>query len=309
MRQLAILWLASLLPLAAENFLPLQTGNTWTYREAKSGQTFTVRVSLPVIQDGRVYYSLQGYAARNLLVRVNPEGQLVYRDEESEREFLLTPFAAGSREWARVPFRVCEDTEAQAQEGSGGLMTAVGPLGGGREVRFRSAICRDAGVETEQFAPNIGMVRRVEQSIAGPRVFDLVYARVGKQVIEAEPAGRFTVSVSHRVGAEFADVTMRLETGGEPVNLPFASTQEFEVELKDESGAVRWRYSDGRVFAPVTSERLSTGWSATVRIPVPDFQGRPSVPYTVTAWLKTVEGGPRYSATAAVRWWAEGWTF
>lgn len=308
--RIAFLFLLSLLPLAAvENFLPLQTGNTWTYRDAKSGQTFTVRVSLPLINNGRVYYSLHGYAAQRLWVRVNQDGQLVYLDENGERELLLTPFAENTRDWSRVPFRPCEDTEARPEERSTGLMTPAGPFGSGREVLFRSATCRDAGIEREQFASNIGMVRRVEQTIAGPRQFDLVYARVGKQEIDAEPTARFTVSVSQRPGAQFADVTLRLDTGGEPINLPFASSQEFELVLKDESGAERWRYSDGRVFTPVVSERLVTGWTATVRVPVPDFQGRPSVPYTITASLNTIAGGPQYAATAAVRWWAEGWTF
>lgn len=301
MRNMFFWFLSLMTPLMAENLLPLENGNTWTYREAKSGQSFTVRVSTPFVIGGKVYHTLKGYAGSDLLVRVNEEGQLVFLELDGSTESVLTPFVPFSAGWWNAPYRTCDDTEAQAQERRVEVSGAAGRFSSAREVVFRSASCRDAGVEREQFAANIGMVRRIEQSIAGPRQYDLVYARIGKQVIEAQPGGRFAVTVAHQPGAAMADVTLRLETGGPVVKLPFASSQEFEIVLRDASGAVRWRYSDLLAFTPAVREReVAVEWSVTVRMPVPDPQGRASVPYTVTAWLTTTEEGPKYAATAAV---------
>ena len=71
-------------------FLPLANGNTWTYREATTGHTITVRVGVPLaLRNGRVYHSLNGYAQKQLWVRNDENGQLVFLEEDSERETLL----------------------------------------------------------------------------------------------------------------------------------------------------------------------------------------------------------------------------
>ena len=57
------------------------------------------------------------------------------------------------------------------------------------EIRYRTAQCNDAGLESEQYAENIGMVRRVVQSFTGPRAYELVYARVGSAIIEGGERG------------------------------------------------------------------------------------------------------------------------
>lgn len=301
MRFSLILLASSLMPLMAADYFPLANGNTWTYRDSKSGQAQTVRVGTPLLIDGKVYHTLKGYAGSDLMVRVDERGQLVYLDPDASRESILTPLVPFSGGWWNVGYRACEDAEAQAQERPGKHEGPAGQFGEALEVKYRSASCRDVGVTLEQFVDNIGMVRRVEDSIAGPREYNLVYAKVGKQVIEAQPTGRFSVTVAHKAGADVADVTIRLETGGPVIKLPFNSTQEFEIVLKDEAGNVRWKWSDLRVFAPTLRERdVAVEWSTTVRMPVPDFQGRPNVPYTITAWLTTTEDGPKYAATAPV---------
>ena len=90
----AILALAlSSCALLGADFFPLQDGNTWTYREPVTGQTFTVRVGQPVTTAGNVYYKLTGYADSDLLVRVEPVyGALVYWNDARNQEILLTSF-------------------------------------------------------------------------------------------------------------------------------------------------------------------------------------------------------------------------
>lgn len=63
MNSIRLFAVAGLLACSASSadFFPLETGNTWTYKEAKTGQPFTVRVGLPSLINQRAYYSLSGY--------------------------------------------------------------------------------------------------------------------------------------------------------------------------------------------------------------------------------------------------------
>ena len=56
--KLAVLAIAAGASLPAANFLPLEPGNTWTYRNRLLGDGFTVRVGLPAVINGNIYYAL-----------------------------------------------------------------------------------------------------------------------------------------------------------------------------------------------------------------------------------------------------------
>jgi len=277
--------------LLGADMFPLQTGNTWTFRENATGQEFTVRVSIPIVVNDHAYYSLSGYVEQRVFVRRNETGSLVHLDEETGAERLLTSFEPFEGGWWNAPFRQCEQ-EGKTLEKPGVHDGAAGPILDVQEMRFRSFTCADAGVESEQYAANIGMVRRVVGSIAGPREFNLVYARVGKQIIDALPHGRFSVSVAD--GA-----TLRLQVNSPvPVNLLFPTAQEYDLVLKDEAGNVVWKWSDGQMFAQAAHERIiGTEWSVKVDVPWPTQEGN----YTLQAWLTTATDAPQFAATAPVR--------
>lgn len=287
---MAVTWLGAGSLLGADMF-PLQTGNTWIYHESATGQDLIIRVGTPVVAEERVYYSLSGYVEQRVLVRMNETGSMVYLDQETGAERLLTSFEPFERGWWNAPFRQCEQ-EGQTLEKPGVHDGAAGPILDVQEMRYRSFTCADAGVESEQYAANIGMVRRVVGSIAGPRKFDLVYARVGKQIIDALPHGRFTVSIGD--GA-----ILRLQVNSPaPVNLLFPTAQEYDLVLKDEAGNVVWKWSDGQMFAQAAHERtVGTEWSAKVIVPWPAQEGN----YTLQAWLTTATDAPQFAATAPVR--------
>ncbi len=277
--------------LLGADLFPLQAGNTWTYREGVTGQEFTVRVGTPIVTNDRVYYSLSGYVEQRLFVRMNETGSLVYLDEETGSERLLTSFEPFESGWWNAPFRQCEQ-EGQTLEKPGEHGGAAGPIRQVQEMRYRTFSCADAGVESEQYAANIGMVRRVVGSIAGPREFNLVYARIGKQIIDALPHGRFTVSIGD--GAR-----LRLQVNSPlPVNLLFATAQEYELVLKDEAGSVVWKWSDGQMFAQAAHERsVATEWSVKVEVAWPTQEGN----YTLQAWLTTATDAPQFAATVPLR--------
>jgi hypothetical protein len=84
---------------AAADYFPLQAGNRWTYRNARTGGSFTVEVGPAVVINERVYYGLRGYAAGDLLVRFNEQKDLVQVDQETGNEVTLTSFLPKQGGW------------------------------------------------------------------------------------------------------------------------------------------------------------------------------------------------------------------
>jgi hypothetical protein len=288
--------------LSAANYFPLETGNTWTYRNNVTGQTFTVRVSLPVMVNDTVYYTLQGYVGSNIMVRVDEHDTLVYVDNETNQERPLISFVPFEGGWWNAPYRACEQ-ESQTQEKRGAY---DGPAGEFREVlnvRFRSFDCADAGTQLEQFSENIGMLRRIEQSFAGPQQYDLVYARIGKMVIDALPTGRFAVTLDQVNGSEAVIAVLRLRLNDQPIHLKFPTAQEFDIVLRDEEGKAVWTWSDGKFFDQAAHDRsVVSEW--TIAVPMPRPGERAAKPeqkmYTLHAWLTTEGPAPGYAATVPV---------
>lgn len=289
--------------LCSADFLPLRQGNTWTYREGKTGQTFTVRVGTPVVTNDKVYYSLDGYVEKKVLARIDESGQLVYADEEAGLERVLTPFVPLEQGSWEAPFRQC-DSLSQALEKRGVHDGAAGPLENVLEVRYRTVSCADAGVEAEQYAENIGMVRRVVNSIAGPRKYDLVYAQVGSLKIDAAAHGQFSVSVDLISDLPQFPVTLRLFTNPAiGLNLPFSTAQEFDLLLLDSSGKAVWRWSDGQAFTQAAHRLTVHGaWSTQVDLPRAALvSGSSATPdFTLQAWLTTTGDAPRFAASVPI---------
>lgn len=287
------------LPMAAADYLPLAAGNSWTYRDARTGQQFTIRAGTPEMHHGNAYYPLFGYAQQRLTVRINEAQALVHWDEERERDVpvvLFTPFEGG---WWEAPYREC-DQEAQTQEKPATHDGPAGPLPDVLDIRYRTFGCADVGTQREQFAANIGMVRRIESSIAGPRQFDLVSARIGKQTIETLPHGRFTVTVMDSGTPHDLTAVLRLQTGtAGDVRLRFDSGQEFDVMVRDQDGHALWTWSATRSFIQAQHERTVVGeWTVPVEIP------RAVIPpntasITVEGWLTTAPR-PIFAAAAPV---------
>jgi hypothetical protein len=280
----------------AIDYFPIQAGNTWTYRDANTGHEFTIRLGAPVVRNDQTYHPLTGYATEPLLVRRGDSTDLVYLDETFGREVMLTQFNVSGAPWP-APRRGCY------HEGVlGGTATDHdGPAGPFRDVfpiTYRVFGCADTGVQEEQFAPGIGLVRRVVGSIAGARKYDLVYARVGNQVIDAAMNGRFTAAVREIAGSDELEVTMRVHTGpGPAIRLQYSSSQEFDIAVRDEYGHRVWVWSADKLFTPAFRERTVSGeWSTSVRIPRPRLNGG----YIVEAWLTTTDTSVKYATAASL---------
>ena len=265
-----------------------------------TNDSFTVRVGTPIMHSDKVYYPVNGYGVEQLLVRLGEQDGLVYLDEEHDREILLTSFQPFEGGFWNAPGRVCEQ-EGQTQlkhgehNGPGGYWPYV------LEIKYRSYSCADAGVLSEQYAENIGMLRRVNNTIAGPRTYDLVYARLGNQVIDSSQRGRFTAAIVATHDDRW-DVALRLDLGTSPaLSLRFPTAQEYEVVLRDAAGTAVWTWSYGQAFVPAFHEKVVSGeWIVDVSVPCASSSLAASGPYTIEGWLTTQNDSPRFAATVPV---------
>jgi hypothetical protein len=294
-----VLTLSLSLPLLAADFFPLENGNSWTYREPRSGREFTIRVTTPEMHNNHVYYSLHGYGATRLVVRLDDSGRLLHWDDELARDVPIISFQPFEGGWWHAPYRACPQ-DGQTRQQRVLHDGPAGPIPAALDIRYRTTSCADTGIEAEQFAENIGLLRRTETTIAGPVHFDLIHARIGKRLLHALPNGRFTVTVAERPGSDFLDVLLRLETSpASPLRLRFHSSQEFDLTLRDEDGHALWTWSATRLFLPVLQDRIVAGqWLIPVQVP------RSVIPpgttnILVEAWITTAIR-PAFAAVAPV---------
>ncbi len=281
---------------AEAEVLPLANGNLWIYREAATGLEFAIRVSEPFYINEQVYYSLSGYAPQRLLVRYNAEGALVYYDEENGREGNLTSFAESEGTWWQAPFRPCEQ-DGQRQRGNYVYEGTAGRFPEAIRVAYRSYGCAQDGVQEEVFADNVGLLRRVHQTPTGTRTFELVYARLGKMEIHGIPSTGFRVTAGEVQNRDVLAVTLRIATTEYGLQrLRFPTAQEWEIEVKDTSGRLVYRWSDGQVFGPAAVEKTFTGqYAQRLDIPKP-----PPGRYVVEAWMTTAADTPQYRSAVAI---------
>jgi intracellular proteinase inhibitor BsuPI len=286
------------------DFFPLHEGNRWTYREPATGQTLSVSVGQPATIAGHVYYDLIGYTDTDLQVRIEETyGALVYWDGVRNQEMLLTSFEQFEGGHWLAPFRPCPEQDGQGQLKLGNHDGPAGPIAGVLEIQYRAIGCADAGALQEQYAEHLGMLRRVVTTIAGPRTFDLIAARVGNITIDAAPQASFSVSLGPTTGAGPVLATFRLHVNSKlPLTLPFSSGQEYDFALKDSAGGTLWRWSASRTFLQALHQRIvADEWSAIVEIPWPTTSGGVLQPgdYTVEAVVTNANSLP-FAATVPV---------
>jgi hypothetical protein len=290
--------------LFAADFFPLQAGNTWTYREASTGQTFSVRVGQPVGIAGHQYYDLIGYTDTDLLVRIEETyGTLVYWDGARNQETLLTSFEQFEGGHWLAPLRPCPEQDGQGLLKLGNHDGPAGPVPGVLQIQYRTIGCADVGLLQEQYADHLGMLRRVVSGIAGPRTFDLIAARVGNITIDAAPSASFSVSLGPATGAGTVPATFRLRVNSKlSLLLSFTSGQEYDFALKNSAGTTLWTWSASRTFLQALHQRIVTDeWSAAVEIPWPTTSDGTLQPgdYTVEAVITNANPLP-FAATVPV---------
>lgn len=281
------------------NYFPLQPGNRWVYRASSPviSQTLTITVGTPVQTDGQTYYTLNGYAGRRALVRRGDDGNLYIRDDNTQRDLLLTSFDPASAAYQTILSPEClHDAKTQERRVSWEKRTGSEALQA-LEIRYQSW-CPDAGLQSELYLQNIGLVRRVAVSIGGPLVYELIYAHVGPITVEPETHTAFRIGLLNQAILRTTPTdqlllrgTLRFSAFGEPLRLFFPSAQRYDLRLLDASGKVLRTWSADKIFAQVTTEILAVEEAYDFEMDFADGSGRPlpDGEYVLEAWL-TVSG-------------------
>ncbi|MBN9663110.1 MAG: hypothetical protein J0H49_33230 [Acidobacteria bacterium] len=291
----------------AQDYLPLGDGNYWTYRSDKSSETFTISVGTPHQFNGEVYYSVKGYGVARNFLRRTAEGNLVQVDMEAGTESPVTLFDPG-KQW-ESPLSGCKQT-AEAPAKRGEYAGPVGIFPAAQTVSYGPGACADAGFQEETYLENIGLVRRVVNTLAGPVQYDLVSARVGKFTFSAGPSVIVRVSVpensfQRRTAAEALHLQAVLQIDAVSalgVRVQFPTSQRYDMVLRNPSGAVVYRWSEGKAFLDVVGEETVGGPKSYLiegEIDAATAAGLDDGLYTVEAWLATGEG-PKFASSATV---------
>ena len=290
------------------NYFPLTVGNSWTYTtegRAASG-TVTVRVTESVETAGQQYFRLEGFTLQPALVRVDSHGRLLEFRPDSGTEHLWYDFgAATGTTWMPELPHPCLGAAKLASRGSG-VEVPAGDFDDVLVIRYGTTNCADAGIQEEVFAPNVGLIRRTETTIAGPRVMVLSEARVGSRLIRSS-ALSFSLSIDQpvyipnlmppvtpdrAVPVMRARMTIR-NTTNFPLRLNFPSGQRFDLVIRDSSGQDIYRWSATRLFTQETGTlELSPGEKTfSAEIPLGQQAGRPLPQggYVAEAWLTTAD--------------------
>lgn len=294
---------------AAQNYFPLEAGNQWIYRSGS--QLATAEVVRTEAFDGRSYALVRGFLG-DAWLRTDENGALVAYDPETRTEQLWTAFGAaeGARFQSAIP--PCEQP-AQLVSKSAKYTGPIGEFPYALEIRYSPGRCADAGNERDLYLPWVGLVQRRTTTIAGPRTWDLVYARLGVTEISASEIS-FQLSLDQAVYTAdlmppvdpqravphmLARLTLR-HTRQEPLRLTFATGQRFDFVIRNEKGEAVYRWSDGKAFTQALGTETILGernWAIDVPLgagSAPLAQGR----YIAEGWL--TNDGPRAgSATAA----------
>ena len=241
----------------AQDYFPLTSGNQWIFRSNRFGQTLTVEVGSPRQFDGLEYFAVTGLSHPGGIrwLRQNEERGIVeyVEDTKSTRPFLALHSPIGQRFEANVD--ECHRSATVQSRTATLSLAAAGEFSNVLRLNYSDTLCADAGVETDFFLPDIGLVKRIETSIAGPVTFELAYARVNGFITLAQPEISFALATPSPIveGARiFARMTVR-NGAPAPLRLFFASGQKFNLVLTDAStGQVVYNWASDKFFTQAT---------------------------------------------------------
>ncbi|MEI9972559.1 MAG: BsuPI-related putative proteinase inhibitor [Ignavibacteriota bacterium] len=284
------------LPAAQKNLFPLAAGNQWEYQAPGADQTLTIAVQIPVMHNDHAYFKVTGYAAQPAFLRQAENGNIFSWDDELEREYLVTSFEIVPGGWFDTGIGGCPQG-GQTQDGVVRYQPVGLPELTAVQVNYRSYACADTGILEEQYAENIGLLRRVVSTIAGPRTYELVHAKVSGVTYDTRAGNGFQVSLSKNYlecgvsGNDNVTVEMRLSRKLAPsMELIFPSAQRYDIRVRSDAGQVVYRWSDDQAVAQVQSSVIvDRDLVFSQKIPLSTSGGQPLTGgyYTVEASLAT----------------------
>ncbi len=198
-------------------WMPLDEGNLWMYRasNAAGAASYAVRVDRAATFGSRTYYSvvtegqISGFISATPLspgdtVPVSENGPLWLRNSDDGRIMMWDEKSSSERVWLDTAAKPGETSES-AVDPCNPTSTVVsrnakysGPIGdfdNALQIRYRSGGCADAGLDSDVLLPWVGIVSRTAQTIAGPRRYDLVHARLSTATVISAPELTFSLTI------------------------------------------------------------------------------------------------------------------
>ncbi|HET8547150.1 MAG TPA: BsuPI-related putative proteinase inhibitor [Bryobacteraceae bacterium] len=269
------------------DYFPLEAGNSWTYRsEGRFGTNIgTIEVLRADVIDGRTWH-LVDFFGRPEWLRVRDDGALVAWDATARREKLWFNFAEEEKRPFATEFDQCVKA-AQVESKSARYNGPLGSFTNALLVRFEPA-CADAGATQATFLPYVGLVSVEMTSIAGPRTWQLIQARMGlTEVSTGLVSSRLSLD-SHVYASGSREMLARLSvrnTTARPLVLNFRSGQRYDLNIRNDRGETVYVWSADKGFIQVLgTETIAPGGERSWVIIVPLATLRPGR-YVAEAWV------------------------
>ncbi len=296
------LWLCAFS--ASPDHFPLHPGNEWVYRcTGLCGEPLHVaRVSRAEFIGGRWYSVFEGFGAKEAFLRKDGDGDVWALDRASGQESRWYAFSTPVGRSYDTSIDPCTRkatvlSRNNRYEGPAGVFPEA------LQIIYPPGLCMDAGLTEEIFYRWTGLMLRTEATIGGPRTYTLLYARTAGATVISQPELHFSLTLDKPVYTanlmppvdpitSIPRLTARLtlrNTTDKPLTLDFTSGQRYDLEIRDDKGAVVLRWSDGRAFIMVLGrETIGPGEkNYVIIVPLADKAGRPLAQgkYTAEAWI------------------------
>ena len=294
------------------SYFPLGVGFKWVYtlNGATGPATRQVEVvAAEMTATGRMVYQLKGYFGDEpAWVTVGPSGRVVQIEEGQDYLWYELGGDVGRRWQMKMPEENCQDgvtVEIGARDDK--VSVPAGDFQRVIRVDTVEPVCQDAGIVTESFAPGVGLVRRTENTFAGPLVWDLTYAELGDVTL---PRGRYSTAlhlsspryVNNLMPPVEPDSLPRVRGAfslrnltAEPAELVFTGCRSLMLEVRNDKGELVLTTSsndggccdcESLVMVDLAKEAFALGFA--FKLADQDGQPLPDGFYTITAILDTV---------------------
>src|SRR4030095_2970399 len=153
----AILWFSGILFGQQPDYFPLQVGNQWVYQVAPRGQPVVMEVLRSDVFNENTYYLTRNFLNADTWLRTRDDRTLVSYNPDTKEESPLVMFEAAEGSAYRTSIDPCSST---AKVISRNLKTRlqIGEFDNALAIDYPPGFCADAGLENEQYLPNVGLV-------------------------------------------------------------------------------------------------------------------------------------------------------
>ena len=309
----------NLTPCETGDYFPLAPGNAWIYRGGGvwTGTFLTLEITQTQVFRGNRYFLLHGFPQQDYWLRETANGSVVAYDPAQSAEKLWWAFQSplGQQYTTFLPGVCCGVAVVNSRKAT--YKGPVGEFDNALEILYPGVF--QVGIARELFLPDIGLVYR-NQATGGPSYgsWDLLYARVGATTVSAAPELSFRLTLDNSIytanmmppvpaPAPVMTARITLRNTGEPITLIFPSGQTFDFEIRNDKGALVYRWSDGQAFTMVfRTETFGPGeknFTIQAGLAGADKNPLPQGKYVAEGWL-TTQGVKVYDASVGfeIRW-------